>query len=171
MQLVQSVAWPASTFAVFAHCPYHTRSLSIAAYHNNTHCPHHFKPQSRCCLPISCVLWVRTLSPPSGPVDPWYAPQSHPRMMMAPTFSFFILLVIIATKHNNATLVECNFFFLEIVYKYVTLSSKSTYYFHFPLPMVFLATIGLLAGHGGVSSLHNIEILLQKLTVYMSLFT
>ena len=30
-------------FYSFAHCPYHTMSASIVAYHSNTHHQHHFR--------------------------------------------------------------------------------------------------------------------------------
>ena len=51
-------------FYSFAHCPYHTRSASIVAYHNNTHCPQHFRPTwSMDTNPIFRV-WAMTSSPP-----------------------------------------------------------------------------------------------------------
>ena len=55
--LVQLVAWPASTFAVLAHCQYHTRSASFAAYHNNTHCPYHFRLQEYVLLTLFFMLF------------------------------------------------------------------------------------------------------------------
>ena len=114
---------------------------------------------------ICCVFWVRTPLLPSGPMASWCAPQSHLRMMMAPTFLVFIPLVIIATKHNNATLAECDFFPFGNSVQVCHIVKQINAIFALPLPIVFLATIGLLDGHGGVLSLQNIEIL----TVYMSL--
>ena len=104
IRMVSTVSSLASKhFCSFAHCPYHTRSLIVVAYHSNTHCPHHINLQE--------FVWL-TLFLSFGL---WWAHHHHPwvvwRELMflwiiwgwwgGPPPSLMVSLVIVATMFNN----------------------------------------------------------------------
>ena len=80
-------------FYSFAHSPYCTRSMSIVAYHNNTHCPHHLHHKSLYCLPYF-YAWVVVSPPllPSGVQVPLTVPQFHLRTMRRATASSYSII-------------------------------------------------------------------------------
>ena len=68
ISMVKTVSSQASKhFFSFAHCPHHTRSVSIVAYQSNIHCPHLSKP--KVCVTYSTSFWM-VVMPRSLHMDP-----------------------------------------------------------------------------------------------------